>query len=254
MTEQSTPLFWSALGGAVRGASVHLLIHPIEVVKIRQHSQTRPTTAYRVARALLQREGCGAFFGGLSHQLLKSTLRQSWCWPMITHMPPLLDRVGMESMHQQLLTGISIATVDALVTTPLERARIWGALDRSRGLRHLYVGGWHGLAAYWRKRTINMTTFLLAQEHLRNRCIQRKGEARLSNLTIIGFQVALLVSVVSAPFDILNTLRQAGPLASTQRIAWRQARRYFRGWPLSFLTLAVHNVASVLLIHHLRSE
>ena len=140
-------LAWSSLYGIGRGISVHSLIYPLEVIKIRQQCSQSESKSIRIALTLLRQEGIGAFYKGLAPQLLKTSIKQVWCWPMITGMPPVLQRYQIENLSQQTITGLSIATIDAVISTPLERAKILSAFRGTGKIcsQNIYRDGWQGL-------------------------------------------------------------------------------------------------------------
>jgi hypothetical protein len=240
--------------GIARGLSVHTLIYPIEVVKIRQQCQSNPEKSTEIARALFQKEGASAFYKGLPAQLIKTSIKQAWVWPVITGIPAYLKRHNIKELPQQILTGLSIATIDAAITTPLERVKIRSAsTGKSRfSLDDVYKNGWRGFTIHWAKLSVNWVTFLVAQKHLRDRYRKTPEQVlSLPQLAGIGAQVAVIVSLVSAPFDIANTLKQAKNLSPTHLLSGNVLRKLYRGWPLNVLALTIHNVASVIVIDKL---
>jgi hypothetical protein len=244
----------SSMWGIARGLSVHTLIYPLEVVKIRQQCHSSPEKSIQVARALFQKEGISAFYKGLPPQLLKTSIKQAWVWPMITGIPVFIKRYRIGDIPQQALTGLAIATIDAAVTTPLERAKILSAFtgETKFSLNGVYKDGWRGFTTHWAKLSVNWSTFLVAQKHLRDRYRKRPEQAlSLPQLAGIGAQVAVIVSLVSAPLDIANTLKQAQNLSPAQLFSGNAFRRLYRGWPLSALSLTIHNIASVIVIDKL---
>lgn len=247
-------LAWSSLWGIGRGLSVHSLIYPLEVIKIRQQCSQGESKSIRIVMALLRQEGIGAFYKGLAPQLLKTSIKQVWCWPMITGMPSELQRHQIEHLSQQAITGLSIATIDAAISTPLERAKILTAFRGTSKFcfQNAYRDGWRGFATHWSKLSVNWVAFLTAQKYLRDRS---SGSSRDSlsfpQLTRIGVEVALIVSLVSAPFDIANTLKQAQNLTPSHLFSRHGVFKLYRGWPLNALSLVVHNIASVTLIEKL---
>lgn len=240
----SNDLLSSSLWGVAREITVHTLIFPMEVVKIRQQCAPTDSTSIRIALTILRQEGPSAFYKGLIPQLVKTSLKQIWCWPMITGLPPLLKSYHIENLPSQALTGLSIATIDAAIGTPLERAKIISAF---RGTSKFSLkNGWDGFGTNWSKLSVNWTLFLVAQKHLREQ--PTKEPFPLSQLVKIGIQVAFIVSVASAPFDIANTLKQAKNLAPSNLLNRNGIFKIYRGWPLSSLSLIIHNIASVILI------
>ncbi len=250
----SPSLLSSSLWGIARGLFVHTLIYPLEVVKIRQQCQCNPQKSAAIARALFQKEGIGAFYQGLQAQLIKTSIKQAWVWPMITGVPVYLKRYGMGELYRQALAGLSIATIDAAITTPLERVKIRSAFaGKSKfSLNDLYKNGWRGFTTHWAKLSVNWAAFLVAQKHLRDRYRNTPEHVfSLPELAGIGVQVALIVSLVSAPFDIANTLKQAKNLSPAHLLSRNAFCKLYRGWPLNALALIIHNVASVIVIDKL---
>lgn len=247
-------LAWSSLLGVGRGIFVHSLIYPLEVVKIRQQCSQEKSKSVQIALALLRQEGMGAFYKGLAPQLLKTSIKQVWCWPMITGIPSVLKRYQLGNLGQQALTGLSIATIDAVISTPLERARIVSAFKGTSKFcfKNAYKDGWRGFATHWSKLSVNWVAFLTAQKYLRD---QSSGSSNqplsLPQLTKIGVEVALIVSLVSAPFDFANTLKQAQNLTPSHLFSRHGVFKLYRGWPLNALSLIIHNIASVTLIEKL---
>lgn len=247
-------LAYSSLWGAVRGIAVHTLIYPLEVIKIRQQCSQNESKSLRLALTLLRQEGISAFYKGLVPQLLKTSIKQIWCWPMITGMPSVLQRYQIENLRQQVITGLSIATIDAFISTPLERAKILSAFRGTSKfcLKNAYREGWGGLTTHWSKLSVNWVAFLTAQKYLRDQSSGLSGQSlSFPQLIKIGVQVALIVSLVSAPLDLANTLKQAQNLTPFHLYSLRGIFKLYRGWPLNALALVIHNVASVTLIEKL---
>lgn len=247
-------LAWSSLWGVVRGISVHTLIYPLEVVKIRQQCSQDGSKSLRIALTLFQQEGMGVFYTGLAPQLLKTSIKQIWCWPMIAGMPTIFQRCQIENLGQQVLTGFSIATVDAAISTPLERAKILSAFKGTGkfSLKNAYRDGWQGFSTHWSKLSVNWVAFLTAQKHLRDRSSGLSGHPlSFAELSKIGVQVALIVSFASAPFDVANTLKLAQNLTPSHLFSRQAIFKLYRGWPLNALSLVIHNIASVIVIEKL---
>jgi hypothetical protein len=208
---------------------------------------------FQIARKIFKQEGVGAFYKGLTPQLIKTSLKQMWCWPMITAVPGYLHTYGLGEIQQQILTGLSIATVDAVITTPLERAKILSALmgRASISLSNIYKEGWQGFSTYWAKRSVNMVTFLTAQQYFRDHERSPSGQISLAALIKTGILVAIILSCVSAPLDLVNTLKQSRNLSLSYIFNRHGGIKLYRGWPINSFSLSIHNVASVILIEKL---
>lgn len=249
-----THLIRSSFWGVLRGLSVHTLIYPLEVIKIRQQCSLNSENSARIALSLFKGEGFSAFYKGLTPQLLKTSLKQVWCWPMITGIPVFLQHYQLGDLPTHAITGLSIATIDAAITTPLERIKILSAYTgkASFSLRDVYKHGWQGFTTHLSKLSVNWMTFLIAQKHLRERnSSQSEQPLSLLQLTKIGTQVAVIVSLMGAPFDIANTLKQAQNLNFSHFFSRNGIYKLYRGWPLNTLSLIIHNIASVIIIDRL---
>ncbi len=236
----------TSLCGVLRGIFVHTLIQPLDVIKIHQQCQATREKNYQVAYRLFQQEGVGVFYRGLTLQLARTSFKQIWCWPVITKLPAFLEQRGVGAFPQQALTGLATATIDAFVSTPLERAKILSIIAARREF------SWKGFAAHWAKLSVYWSTFLVAQKYFRGRAQQGQEQGlSLSQLTSIGVCVAFVVSLAAAPLDIANTLKQSQNVNLKQFLTGSSMSRMYRGWPLSFFALVIHNVASVILIDKL---
>lgn len=245
-------LIRSSLWGVLRGLSVHTIIYPLEVIKIRQQCSPNSKNSAHVALNLFKQEGLGAFYRGLGPQLLKTSLKQSWCWPMITGLPVFFQRYQLGDLFTHALTGFLIATIDAGITTPLDRIKILSAYTgtASISLKTTYTNGWQGFTTHWLKLSVNWITFLTAQKYLRDRNTSHVEQSlSLLQLFKIGTQVAVIVSLMGAPFDIANTLKQAQNLKPSHLFSKKRICKLYRGWPLNALSLIIHNIASVIVIN-----
>jgi len=249
-----TNIISSSLWGVARGLAVHTLIYPLEVVKIRLQCSQTTTTSTRVALDLLRQEGIQALYKGLVPQLLKTSVKQLWCWPIMTTCPPTLQRHGVQILQQQMLTGLLIATIDAAVLTPLEKAKMISAFRGGDkfSFKTMYERGWSGAVTHWGKLSVSWITFLTAQRYLRDYySTQQQEKLSFAQLSQIGIQVAMIVSLVAAPLDIANTLKQVENRSFLSVLSERNFSRLYRGWPLQALSLMVHNIASVTLLDKL---
>lgn len=229
----------SSIYGVFRGIAVHSCIFPLEVVKLRQQIQNKKS--YQVAVNLFKEEGFLGFYKGLTPQLCKTSIKQAWCWPMIIQLPKFLEKSRLHPLAQQTITGLSIASVDALFSAPLDKWKVQKALGEKPTF------SWRGFSIHCAKLSVNWTTFLVAQHILRER-YSKGQELSWKHYVTMGTQVALLVSVVSAPFDFANTYKQGRDINVFSKVRLYQM---YRGLPLSALSLVIQNVASVTLIEYL---
>lgn len=232
----------ASLSGVGRGFLVQSFIYPLEVIKTHQQLNVKSINCFQTTTHLFKTNGWTGFYRGLTPQLQKTVLKQAWCWPMIIEMPRVYNQWGISSLFQQFWTGMSIATLDALVTTPLEKLRITSIIKGNQS----FAWNWRGVGAHWLKLSVNWSTFLVAQKYFRDEC-RTSSELTIEQLMGIGVKVALVVSVCSAPADMLNTLKQGHDIGISKGLL----RKMYRGWPLSATLLIINNIASVYLIDKL---
>lgn len=253
--------------GLTRCLCVNTLLYPLDVIKTHQQASQNHERGYQVVKRIWQQSGPSAFYKGLSAHLLKSSLRQTWSWPMAAGIPQLLTPYNLNPFSTFLITSLSIATVDAAVTTPLEKLRILSITDNKetslKTLKQQGKAGWHGFDAHWTKLTIRWSAFLNAQAYFREEARKSSNSEQLDYLQLakIGTKVAFVVSIACAPFDVANTLRQSKGTLTMQTPNWnRQSitanaisgiRNSFKGWPFSATSFIVHNIASVILMEKL---
>ncbi len=236
-----------SLLGALRGMVVHTALYPIEVVKIRQQINPQPEKAYCIAKRMFQEEGLWTFYRGITPQLVKTSCKQAWSWPMIIGIPPYLERLGVPIYGQEVITGVSISLVDTVLTTPFERWKMEAIVKKGKPLRIPYRP-WQGWKTHCSKLILGWCTFLVAQRYFRDSQRNKQEPLSLSQMVVIGFKVAVVVGIISAPYDFLTTR------ALSQVIERNSLRSLFRGMPLNTLKLSVHNIASVALIEKLSNR
>lgn len=239
-----------------RGIGTEILVCPIELIKLRQQCSNKSESSYKVAKQIFQNEGIRSFYNGLTPQLLKTCVKQVWCWPMIIELPKFFKFYGLNDFEQQIATGISISTVDSFGTVHLEKVRVVYATSKKTSLPLIDIlkEGWKGFSTYWVKRSVNMVAFLTAQEYLRKNNREGSEELKPYEMLKVGAEVALFVSCVGAPFDLANTLKQAKNLNPLHLLNRKDIVKLYRGWPMNTLSLVIQNIASIFLFEKLRQN
>jgi len=92
---------------------------------------------------------------------------------------------------------------------------------------------------------------LFTQKYLREQ-YRRDHQFTLLELTGIGTQTAFVVSTIGAPLDFAHTTRQALNLKFKKEVSKEAIKRWFRGTPLSFLSLTIHNIATAIVLEELK--
>lgn len=230
MTESPSPLS-SALLGILRGGIVHSLIHPIENLKVNYQANHGTTTLIEI----IKKKGVSGLYQGLGAKIFQTSIKQMWVWPLMTHMPAIFPPV-----YQQIFVGMTIATIDATISTPLERAKMDSMLN---GKRSVYQFSWKGFPLYYGKLSVNWSTFLVAENYFRSK--DKDQPTSKLDLVARGAKVAFVVALAAAPVDLAHTLYQKGNLKEFAM------KKMYIGSPLNFLSLIVHNIASVTLMEYL---
>lgn len=233
--------------GLVFGSSMHLITYPLEAVKLLQQNPSCQQRCDQVARDLWQKEGIRGFYNGFFPKIAEFAQKQIWCWPLMTQLPPLLERQGCSKVQRQTITGVTIATIDALTGTPFECLRINLVYKQKAKF------SWHGFPTSWAKRTVGWSTFLVSQRVIADKQPRAEdGKLTLKQSLIVAVQTAALISLAVAPFDVLNTLKQAGKSFSWRDgVSAQSLRRLYRGWPLGYTGLMINNMCTILIIDRL---
>jgi hypothetical protein len=225
-------LVQSSLWGLARGAFVHSIVFPLDVVKVRYQTEVLPSVP-KITE----------LYRGYLVQLIKISVKQAWSWPMITQMPNYLKKQGLPVYTRELVTGLSIASLDALFTTPLEKLKVQQITAQTTS--YFFKEGWKGCFYHWKKLSVGWPTFLISQKYFRE-----KSETKsMSSMALIGAKVALVVSLMQAPFDLQSSRALLG-----KEVAFCGWISSFRGWPFSALSLMIHNIFSVMLIETLENQ
>ena len=242
-------LLKSSFLGVVRAVSVHTLIHPLEVVKVR-FQNAKSETMLKITENLFQEHGFKGFYKGFNAQILKIGVKQVWCWPLILHLPDRINNTSFNELQKQALTGFCIASIDALISTPIEKAKMLAIVSKNKDgfSDHLFHKIYKGFFFHWMKLSVCWMTFLTTQKHLRTQKRFNKEKLSLQDLGEIGIKTAFVVSFVAAPFDLLSTLGFLGS-SKVQNIPFKSKFKIsYRAFPISFTALSIQNIASIYLI------
>lgn len=240
----------TSLWGIVRGVGVRVLIHPLDVIRTHQQSKLIGSS-FQVSKALFRENGAGVFFLGFTPQLVRTSLKQAWVWPLLTYSPSVISIT--DPLGQLAVTGLMIAVADATISTPLERAKIGLIVSGKKGfsIRALWKDGWNGYLTHLSKLTLCWSTFLVGQKFFKDRNIEPGMRGSSSQLCLVALKTTLLVSIVSAPLDFLNTQKFTNNISFSTHIRDYNVRTMYRGWPLNFTSLLIQNIASIWLIDQL---
>jgi hypothetical protein len=234
---------------------VNTITYPLEVVKTNQQISSSSAKSYEIIYDLFKKDGVAAFYRGFLPHLIKGMIRQTLWWPAIAYVPPILKKHNISSLQQCAITGCSIATLDALVNSPLEKWRVLSSIGHHPSLQlgSILKEGWSGFLPYWRRQSITWSLFLLGQGHFTKQ--YKKGEETKpltgQQVLMTSAKLSLIANLIISPFDTLNTINQSG-LNQTSKMVneglVKKVRQLYRGLPLNFLTMMINTTATVFLM------
>ncbi len=243
--------------GVVRGASVQFLIHPLQTVKTRLQTSALDVSSQTVVKEIWKQKRLTGFYSGLTPKLMDTSIKQFWCWPIIDKAPQILEKHGVPQFPQMAITGLFIATVDATLSTPFESAKIRSMLSeqKNKAFSSFFNEGWKSFSTNWSRLSTQWSSFLIAQKYFRNQYKEISNDEPLTfpQLAFAGTKTALVVSVVAAPFDTANTLKQISKSFFSKNNP-HLIRTMYRGLPFSAASLTIHNIASLILIEKLETR
>lgn len=242
-------LIYSSISGVGRGFCVRLLIHPLDVIKTSQQFDQK-VTSWQAANRVWTEQGIFGFYRGVSPQLLRTCFKQAWVWPAITYVSYSVSDTYY--LAKEVLAGLAIASLDAVISTPLERAKIGSiVLGKKISFQTLFKEGWKGCTTHWMKLAICWPVFLSTQKIFRDKYRGSGKPLTASQLLEIGVKTSVIVSITSAPFDMATTQKMAKNINLSAFFAKHGVRTLFRGSPINTFSLMIQNIASIALIDQL---
>lgn len=225
--------------GLFRAALVNGSTYPLDVIKTNQ--QTSGFSATRIAHDLFKSEGLPAFYRGFAANMAKVVTRQTLWWPAIAYIPPALEQRGISGTPQRILTGLSIAALDALATTPFERRRVVQTLGKEPSSLQ---GNWTGLPSYFRRQAVIWSLFLVGQHYVTKKDMKNGAPLTGFQILLASAKLSVVANLVITPLDTLHILRQ-----SQSDIRPKLTIRFlYRGLPLNALMMHLQTAATIFVM------
>jgi hypothetical protein len=228
--------------GFMRGIGVYGALYPLEVIKTLQQAEEISLRADQAAARIFQERGIRGFYAGFTSKLMETGVKQLVTWPILIElMPPLLAPHKLHPLVEQGITGVAVASVNALLSAPFNKKMITSIVQDKRVFS--FSQAWSGLATHWMNQSVSWVAFLVSQKFLRDQYQQRVDRKKLTlgELAGIGSTVAIFVSVVTSATDRANTLKQC------QRAAFGSSGAFRGVFPRTVMLMA-HGAASVALM------
>jgi hypothetical protein len=222
----------SSLIGGSQVLLIFGLTHPLDLMKTRMQADTQRIGAIVHARLIHSSNGFRGFYKAgipnftraFTKELYRSSLRGFFN-------KFYLDRLSATNLNRKypdlrnLLTGITMSTVDTFLCSPLERIKVWLMTNNARRpsfldyfqqkqsftttLKDLF----RGVNVTFYRNTISWASFLIIEERIRNLVLSKKDYANLGDISIldqlvIGTLSGLFNSAITLPFDTVKTQYQ----------------------------------------------
>ena len=163
----------ASLTGALRGITGFSLEHPFDCVKTCWQAEPHLSSAKKVARHNYEKKGVLGFYAGAIPNGTRMVIKQAYRFPMMMAFPKFYRERLPENVKrnapfvEDALTGISIATLESGIITPLERMKvvIMTSEKMKRSLvqfiarPHLFQEAYRGFSASYLRQLVTWSTF-----------------------------------------------------------------------------------------------
>lgn len=269
----------AAFSGAFQGVLGLIVEHPFDMVKTRQQAYPHHTFR-RIVSDVSKNEGIRGFYSGFVPNSGRVIIKQLYRWPAMLLLPPYFAKTIPESWQKEysslpkVATGLTIATFESYVTTPLERLKVYLMTSEgsNKSIRkflditqeHRFTEFFRGSNAMFPRQLISWVTFLVSDEKLKNRERTLKNSEELSFASLM--KVALLVGVINTlaimPFDMVKTnLQKSDHVANSGLFkTMRQIQSqygfsaFYRGWQVKMAQYMINSAFSVTALDLLEAK
>ncbi len=270
----------ASLTGAARGITGLPLEHPFDCVKTNWQAAPHLPSASKVAQQIYADKGIRGFYAGALPNGTRMVIKQSYRFPMMVSFPEFYSTRLPEGVKKNLphaedaLTGVTIASLESGVITPLERLKVMimtsDKANRSvlkffsENKSHVFQELFRGFKACFLRQVVTWSTFSVADAFFKKKAREltnKKEKEALDFPSLMG--VSLLVGAVNTaavmPFDFVKTqLQKQNPLqqgvTSTMRhfIKERGLSALYTGWRVKMVHYMLHSAYTVTLLDKLK--
>lgn len=259
--------------GAARGAFGLIFEHPFDVVKTELQARPKGSSIVHVAQSVYRQKGWQGFYSGFTPSCIRATVKHAYRWPLIMFFPGFFDRYlqHKHSTVSKACTGLVVASVDSLVLTPIEHAKV-------RMIRHYSVTGslrhflsvtgqnpraelFRGLNAVYPRQVVSWVTFLVSDKKAKDtiRSFRETEELSAVDLFAVSGIVASINTLATMPFDLMKTRLQMESLPKKQSVVKAASyyikkygvRALWRGWQVRLMQFFIHSFFTVTLLERL---
>ena len=217
----------STIGGS-QILLVFALTHPLDLMKTRMQADTQKLRGITYVKQIYHSNGLKGFYKAgipnfvraFSKEMYRSSLRGFFN----SFYFGLLESSNLNKNYpdlKNLLTGITMSTIDTILCSPLERIKVWLMTNdnkkpsfsdyfyQKKSFSVPFKDLFRGLNVTFYRNAISWASFLIIEERIRNRVLLNKSH-NLSQVTIldqltIGTLSGIINSVITLPLDTIKT-------------------------------------------------
>ncbi len=280
MTQEVRPYLEASYLGAIRGLLGLPIEHPFDAIKTKCQAEGGLRSVRTVTKSMWAEAGVRGFYTGAIPNATRVAIKQMYRWPMMLafpswygkHLPqPVIETFPSAA---KVATGLSIATLEVGVLTPLERIKVFlmtrplngpgirGFLSANRG--HVGKELSRGLNALFLKQMMSWVTFLVTDEKAKTQEKKRLGTNVLPfpSLMKVSAIVGGVNTAANMPFDTVKThLTKANRMnhEKLMQILRRSIQLYgikglYAGWQARLIQYMVQASITVPLLDHLETR
>ena len=238
----------SAVVGVAPFALMFVAGHPFDLMKTRMQATMNQKSALVIANDLYKSQGLRGFYKAGTTNFARGLLKEGYRNPLRGYFYHVYSHNlpgQLQSKHpdlRNLLTGVTMSSVDVLIACPLERLKVWlmtnmkrkhesvfayfakssNRPDNASLLRDLF----RGINVSFYRSTVSWCSYLVVEERIRHfvvlqgariRGIKAPGENTLViDQIIIGFLCGLCNSAITLPLDTVKTHLQKREFATSE--------------------------------------
>jgi hypothetical protein len=264
------PYATASLIGAGRALAGLPFEHPFDTIKTRMQAVYGRVTAIEMTRKLYKEGGPLRFYTGAIPNGLRAASKQMYRYPLMFGLPSFYKKFAPADAVP-VLTGVTIASVEACLLTPLERLKVAFMTQGKQRTPfrnfvlvhkdHLGSALFTGIRETYLRGVVSWVSFLAVQSKVFE--WERKNGV-LSELSFVSyvrgsFVVGAVNTLVVQPFDTLKTSRQknvpvltSGVLATLREIYATQGfRGVYAGWQPRMVQYMIQAAVTSKALDHL---
>lgn len=205
--------------GAARGAIGLVVEHPLDYVKTTLQASGAKNSIRSIMRSTYTKDGIKGFYAGVIPNTARVALKQAYRWPLMLGLPSFFQNNLFDKQDhpvlQKSLTGLTIASIESVIVTPLEKFKVWLMTNQNadKTLKNMLTSSnnpFKDLNIIYPRQIVAWGSLLSVDEALKNYARKKNNNQPLtfSNLTAISASVGVINTAAIMPLDTVKTLVQ----------------------------------------------